>query len=158
MDAISAPWRMAYIKGEKPKTCVLCDKDCNEGFVLLRGEHALIMLNLYPYTAGHVMVVPARHVAGLEDLNADERRELFDFCILSVQALKKALNPHGFNIGMNLGEAAGAGVEDHLHIHIVPRWRGDTNFMTVVGEVRVIPEDIKATWEKLLPFFAENVK
>jgi len=116
------------------------------------------MLNLYPYTAGHIMVVPLRHVALLEELNADERRELFDFCVLAVKVLKKALNPHGFNIGMNLGEAAGAGVEDHLHLHIVPRWRGDTNFMTVVGEVRVIPEDIEETWKKLLPFFEEDEK
>lgn len=153
MDAISAPWRMGYITGEKPQSCVLCDADCKEQFILKRGPHALIMLNLYPYTAGHIMVVPVRHIALMEDLTPDERRDIFDYCILSVQALKRAMAPQGFNIGMNLGLAAGAGVDDHLHVHIVPRWVGDTNFMTVVGEVRVIPEDIAETWKKLLPYF-----
>jgi len=153
MDAIAAPWRMGYIAGEKPSGCVLCITDCDRQFVLKEGPHALIMLNLYPYTAGHIMVVPRRHVSLLEQLTAEEKRDIFDYCILSVQVLKKVVKPQGFNIGMNLGAAAGAGVEDHLHVHIVPRWLGDTNFMTVLGEVRVIPEDVAVTWQKLKPHF-----
>jgi ATP adenylyltransferase len=151
MKAISAPWRMQYVKGEKPNHCVLCvEEHADKAFILKKGNHAFIMMNLYPYTPGHLMVAPRRHVALMENLTAEEKLEIFDFVVLSVSLLKKAMAPEGFNIGMNLGKAAGAGVEDHLHVHIVPRWSGDTNFVNVVGEIRVIPEDIAKTWEKLM--------
>lgn len=155
MEALSAPWRMAYIRGEKPTGCVLCtgeEKACEE-YIVKRGKTAFVMMNLYPYSSGHVMVVPCRHVACVEDLNREERAELFDLTILSVKVLKEALRPEGINVGLNLGEAAGAGVRDHLHIHVVPRWNGDTNFMSVVADVRVIPEDVSETRKKLASYF-----
>ena len=154
MNAISAPWRMTYITGDKPAGCVLCDQEnsCRE-FMLQGKKYAYVMMNLYPYSTGHLMVVPVRHVGRLEDLSPEEKLEIFDLVVSSVAALKEAMKPDGLNIGMNLGRAAGAGVEDHLHVHIVPRWNGDTNFMSVVGEVRVIPEDVGQTWEKLKPYF-----
>jgi ATP adenylyltransferase len=145
---------MAYITGEKTEGCVLCDREnaCRE-FILREKKHAYVMMNLYPYTTGHIMVSPIRHVGRLEDLSPEEKRDIFDLVVSSVAALKAAIKPDGLNVGMNLGHAAGAGVEDHLHVHIVPRWNGDTNFMSVVGEVRVIPEDVSRTWEKLKPYF-----
>jgi len=148
---------MAYIQGEKPQGCVLCvpTGSSAKAFVLHRSARAFVMMNLYPYTSGHLMVVPNRHVALLEDLTPEERLEIFDLTTASVEVLKKAFHPEGINIGINLGPAAGAGVEDHVHVHIVPRWCGDTNFMSVVGDVRVIPEDIARTWEKLLPYFRD---
>ncbi len=145
---------MEYIKGEKPERCVLCvENDSCKDLVLKRGEHAFVMMNLYPYTAGHVMVIPLRHVGRLEDLSPEEKKEMFDFVTFSVKVMKKVITPDGFNIGMNLGAVAGAGVEDHVHVHIVPRWNGDTNFMSVIGDVRVIPEDVAKTWQKLVSHF-----
>ncbi|MDD5170199.1 MAG: HIT domain-containing protein [Syntrophales bacterium] len=155
MDAISAPWRMQYIKGEKSGKCVLCaneDSKCKD-YILKRGEKAFVMMNLYPYSTGHLMVIPLRHVGLVEELSTEERNELFDLVVTAVKVLKKVMKPDGLNIGINLGTAAGAGVEDHLHVHIVPRWNGDTNFMSVVGEVRVIPEDISKTQEMLMSYF-----
>jgi len=148
---------MAYIQGEKPQGCVLCvpAEASAKAFVLHRGARAFVMMNLYPYTSGHLMVVPDRHVALLEELTPEERLEIFDLTTASVEVLKKAFHPEGINIGINLGPAAGAGVEDHVHVHIVPRWCGDTNFMSVIGDVRVIPEDIARTWGKLLPYFRD---
>ncbi len=147
---------MTYIKDKnKSDHCVFClDKNpaCKE-YILSKGEKAFVLMNLYPYTSGHIMVLPYRHIATIEGLDADERTEMFDLVALSVKVLKKALSPDGFNVGINLGNAAGAGLEDHLHIHIVPRWNGDNNFMSVVGEVRVIPEGIVKTWEKLKSYF-----
>jgi len=157
MKAISAPWRMEYIKAEKPEGCVFClDGEQAGDFVLKRGRRAFVMMNRYPYTAGHVMIIPYRHLSDPSQLTPEERLELFDLTALAVSALREAMGPEGFNIGMNLGKAAGAGIEDHLHIHVVPRWTGDTNFVSVVGEVRVIPEAVSATWEKLLPYFGKE--
>ncbi len=154
MERIFAPWRMAYIKGEKPEGCVLCrDALRDEGLVVGEGERCFVMVNRYPYTGGHLMVVPFRHVSILRDLRPDERLELFAFVDLSVRMLTEAMKPEGFNIGMNLGKAAGAGIDDHLHMHVVPRWGGDTNFMSVIGEVRVIPEDVSGTAEQLRTIF-----
>ena len=151
MQAIPAPWRMQYIKGGKQSGCVLCvDERKDNALILKRGNHALIMMNMYPYASGHLMVAPVRHIGQMENLTSVEKMEIFDFVVFSVELLKKAMAPEGFNIGINLGKAAGAGVEDHLHIHVVPRWNGDTNFMSVVGEIRVIPEDIVKTWEMLV--------
>lgn len=154
MNAISAPWRMDYIKSEKSGGCVLCvdDSSCKD-FVLKRGAHAFAMMNLYPYTTGHIMVIPIRHVGLMEALRPEEKAEIFDLVVLCIKVLKQTMKPDGFNIGMNLGLAGGAGVEDHLHVHIVPRWNGDTNFMSTVGEVRVIPEDVAETWETLKSHF-----
>ncbi len=157
MKAIYAPWRMTYLKADKPNGCVFCkDSLRQEDLILLEGKTAYVMLNLYPYINGHLMVIPYRHVCKLEDLGVEEKLELFDLVDLSVRSLSECLCPEGFNIGVNLGKAAGAGVDDHVHIHVVPRWLGDTNFMTIIGEVRVIPDDLVKTWGKLLPYFKKN--
>jgi ATP adenylyltransferase len=154
MKAIYAPWRMTYLKSEKPDGCVFCkDSLRQEDLILLEGKTAYVMLNLYPYINGHLMIIPYRHVCKLDDLCPEEKLELFELVDISVKSLSACMIPEGFNIGINLGKAAGAGVDDHVHIHVVPRWLGDTNFMTVIGEVRVIPDDLIKTWEKLLPYF-----
>jgi ATP adenylyltransferase len=154
MKKIYAPWRMEYIKSEKPEGCIFCKNSIRDDeFVLYEGEYSFVIMNRYPYINGHLMIASIRHVGNLEDLTSDEKRELFDLLSISIKALKDALNPEGFNVGINLGKVAGAGVDDHVHVHVVPRWSGDTNFMTVMGEVRVIPEDVVKTREVLLPFF-----
>lgn len=154
MDVRFAPWRMAYIKGEKRTGCVFCKDEAREDDLLLwEGASCLVMLNRYPYNNGHLMVMPSRHVANLEDLTGEERKELFDLLDRSVRILREVLRPEGFNIGINLGRAAGAGVEDHLHVHVVPRWSGDTNSMTVIGEIRVIPDSLHGTRDELKPLF-----
>jgi ATP adenylyltransferase len=154
MDTIFAPWRMAYIRGKKPAGCVLCrDSMRREDLVVCEGKNSFIMVNRYPYTGGHLMIVPLRHLSRLSDLTPEERAELFAFMDLSVQVLAEVMKPEGFNIGMNLGKAAGAGIDDHFHIHVVPRWGGDTNFMSVIGGVRVIPEDTSGTARELRPYF-----
>ena len=154
MKIIFAPWRMAYIRSKKPAGCVFCKNSVREhDLVLHEGKTAFVMMNRYPYITGHLMIIPTRHVSRLEDLTPEERREMFDLTDISVRVLKEGMRPEGFNIGMNLGKAAGAGVEDHIHIHVVPRWNGDTNSLSVIGEVRVISEDLSATGELLLPYF-----
>jgi len=159
MDVIFAPWRMAYVrKSERTEGCIFCKGRLRSDELVLReGRTAFVMMNRYPYTTGHLMVIPFRHVGVIAGLSKEERAEMFDLLDVSTDALRQAMNPDGFNIGMNLGRAAGAGVDDHLHIHIVPRWNGDTNFMGVVGEVRVIPEDVARTRDRLRPFF-ENTR
>ncbi|MBN1613537.1 MAG: HIT domain-containing protein [Deltaproteobacteria bacterium] len=157
MDSMSAPWRMTYIRSEKTDTCVFCDGTAaRENLVLYKGKRAFVMLNLYPYISGHLMIIPRRHISRMEDLSREEKIEIFDLLDLSVRVLKEAMKPDGFNIGINMGIAAGAGIDDHLHVHVVPRWIGDTNFMSVVGEVRVIPEDIMKTGEQLKPYFNKH--
>jgi len=154
METIFAPWREAYIKGEKPAGCVLCrDSPQGDELVVYDGKTTYVMVNRYPYTGGHLMVVPFRHLKSLQDIRQEERLEIFSLVDISVQALKLAMKPEGFNIGMNMGKAAGAGIDDHLHIHIVPRWQGDTNFTTVIGDIRVIPADVLATARELRPYF-----
>ncbi|TFG90455.1 MAG: HIT domain-containing protein [Syntrophobacterales bacterium] len=157
MDSIMAPGRMAYIKGDKPDGCVFCRGPAREkDLVLYEGNSCYIIMNKYPYTSGHLLVVPFRHVCDMEETNAEERVEMMELTALCVRNLKKAFEPEGFNIGMNLGKVAGAGVDDHLHLHIVPRWLGDTNFSTVLGEVRVIPEDLAETRNTLLRYFGKR--
>ncbi len=155
-----APWRMEYILGEKSDGCVFCDKpaldDDREALIVHRGQHCYVILNYYPYNNGHLMVVPFRHVAELEDLTAEERIELIDLTALSLEVLKKAISPHGFNLGLNLGSVAGAGVSGHVHLHVVPRWEGDTNFMPVIGHTKVVNEGLWETWDKLAPLFRER--
>ena len=150
MKVVGAPWRMEYIKGKKAEGCIFCrTAGRDEKLVVCEGRSAFIIMNRYPYISGHVMVAPHRHVSGIEDLTGRERLEMFELLDLSLQILKGAYGPQGFNIGMNLGKAAGAGIDDHLHLHVVPRWRGDTNFMSVAGGVRVLPEDLPVTCGKL---------
>jgi len=154
-----AGWRSPYIAaaagGSQPEEgCVLCritgaDVADREGYVLWRGRTAAAVLNAYPYTSGHVMVLPTRHVADLEALASDEAAELWDGVRRAVVALKAAYRPGGINVGANLGRPAGAGVPGHLHLHALPRWDGDTNFMTAVAETRVLPEALDESWTKL---------
>ena len=149
-----APWRMEYILGEKERGCIFCTRvqqSCDrENLILARGETCFLIMNRYPYNNGHLMVVPNRHVASLTDLNERESRDLMAWLQRSVEVLSRALKPDGFNIGLNLGKVAGAGVDDHLHVHIVPRWDADTNFMPVVAETKVISEALDQTYDKIL--------
>ena len=145
---------MGYILGYKPDNCVFCEKlaahDDAANYIVYRGKESALMLNLYPYINGHLLVVPYVHVADLLDLDDETVVDMMRMTQKGVQLLRSAASPHGLNIGINLGEAAGAGIKEHLHIHIVPRWENDTNFMPVLGDVRVIPESLENTYEKLL--------
>jgi ATP adenylyltransferase len=150
-----APWRLQYIVSRKGPGCIFCekpreDKD-RENLILLRSERGFVVMNLYPYNNGHLMVVPYRHVFSLTDLHDDELLDIMKLTQLCISSLKKVLMPEGFNIGLNIGKVAGAGIEEHLHFHIIPRWVGDTHFMAVLGEVRVIPEHVLSTYDKLFP-------
>lgn len=157
MERLWAPWRMEYILNQKAEGCIFCRDDDKEkdreNLVLHRSGHSYVMMNRYPYCNGHMLVSPYRHVADLEKLNGEEMLDLFTTVTLCCRVLKGNFLPQGFNIGINLGKAAGAGVDDHLHVHIVPRWIGDTNYMTVIADVRVMPENLMATYDKLLPGF-----
>lgn len=150
-----APWRISYVVGEKPCACVFCRKieanDDEANFVLYRGEHCAIVLNTFPYNSGHLMVVPFEHVAELAALPAEASAEMWELTRLAAEALKEALDWQGVNIGMNLGEAAGAGIKDHMHMHIVPRWHGDTNYMTACAETRVVPQSLEDSYRQLRP-------
>ena len=153
-----SPWRSEYVsQADEDDGCFFCahleSSDDETNGVLWRGERAFVVLNAYPYNAGHVMVAPHRHVGELNELERDELHELIETTQTTVRHLSEALSPHGFNVGMNLGKIAGAGVPGHVHIHVVPRWGGDTNFMPVVGETKVLPEMLAETYEKLRPFF-----
>lgn len=153
MKILWAPWRIKYILGKKEK-CIFCDKVKNnndrENYVLLRGKDGFVMLNTFPYNNGHLMVAPYRHVPDLDGLEKNELGELMGLVKKSTQILKKALNPEGFNVGINMGKVAGAGVEGHIHIHIVPRWEGDSSFISTVGDTKIIPESLDDTYKKLL--------
>jgi ATP adenylyltransferase len=154
METRFAPWRASYITGEKPSGCIFCrDSLRGDDLILHEGKAAFVTLNRYPYNNGHLMIIPLRHVSQIEDLTPPEREEILMLLEVSVRTLKEVMRVEGLNIGLNLGQAAGAGVADHLHVHVVPRWSGDTNYMSTVGSVRVIPEDLYQTREKLLPYF-----
>ena len=157
MERLWSPWRLAYVAGASGATagCIFCHRhDAGaDDLVLVRGRLCYVILNLYPYNNGHLMVVPGRHVATLEASTADERLELMTLTRYAEMALTEAYAPQGINIGINLGRPAGAGIVDHLHVHLVPRWNGDTNFMSVIGNVRVLPEDLGATARRLRPIF-----
>lgn len=159
MRVLWAPWRMEYILGSKPDSCVLClppqqaEEDARR-LVLHRGRYAFVIMNKFPYNNGHLMVVPFRHVTDLPDLTPEESGEIMDLLQLSTTVLREHFHPQGINIGLNLGEAAGAGIRDHLHFHLVPRWNGDSSFMAVMDETRVIPEHLASTYQKLNPLFA----
>jgi ATP adenylyltransferase len=153
MKYIWAPWRIEYIRAAKPAGCILCDKPKEnkdtENYILYRGKQNFIMLNFYPYNPGHLLVAPYRHTGNLEELTESERNEHFKLVSRSIVVLKEALKPAGLNIGANLGRVAGAGIEDHFHSHIVPRWQGDTNYITVLGDVRVIPQALTDSYKTL---------
>jgi len=156
MKALFAPWRLEYVSSADRKAdgqCIFCraweSSDDRETLTLWRGERCFAMLNRYPYTSGHVMVAPIAHVADLDDLDPATLAEMMAAARALSRALKSVYAPHAFNLGMNIGEAAGAGIKEHLHLHVVPRWMADTNFISVVGETRVIPEDLGVTWDKI---------
>ena len=153
MERLWSPWRLTYVTGSGGTVdgCVFCD--VADDLILVRGRVTFVILNKYPYNNGHVMVVPSRHVPSLSALTAEEQAELMRLTRHAEIALTEAYAPHGINMGINLGKPAGAGVLDHLHMHVVPRWNGDTNFMTVVGNVRVLPEDLHESATRLRPVF-----
>ena len=154
MKTMWAPWRMDYILGDKEEGCIFCDALSGQGdLTLYKGAVTMVIMNKFPYINGHLLVSPTRHLSALDQLNKDEMGDLLMTVEKSVGILKKVMNPDGFNVGLNLGKVAGAGVEDHLHFHIVPRWFGDTNALTVFADVRVIPEHLKATYNNLKKHF-----
>ena len=160
-DRLWAPWRMQYILGPKNAQCIFCDfataapGQYREKLVLAVVPHALVCLNRYPFAPSHLLVAPRRHVADFGDLPAEEYDAVQRLLRTAVERVRRATRPDGVNVGFNLGTAAGAGLADHLHGHVVPRWNGDTNFMPVLAEVRVIPEHLDATWCHLAPLFAD---
>jgi ATP adenylyltransferase len=157
MENIWAPWRIEFIKAGKPEGCFLCDKpkESNDitNYILHRAGHNFIILNSYPYNPGHLLVAPYRHVANLPDLTRKERSEHFELVSRCVQIVDEVIKPVGFNIGINIGSIAGAGVDDHVHTHIVPRWQGDTNYMPIISNTRVIPEALAETYSLLKGVF-----
>jgi ATP adenylyltransferase len=158
MEHIWSPWRYRYIAAvDKQAGCVFCrvaeEQADEKNYVLYRGRLNFVLLNLFPYTSGHLMVVPYEHVAKLASVSEATTTEMIELTKLAQTALEAEYHPDGFNIGMNLGRAAGAGVADHLHLHVVPRWAGDANFVSIVGETRVLPEDLETTCEKLKKYF-----
>jgi ATP adenylyltransferase len=157
MERMWSPWRLAYLTSPKDMSgCILCTaltRAESQPLVLLRGRAAFVILNLYPYNNGHLMVVANRHVGTLAELTADEASEMMRLTQWAEIAIQEAYRPEGLNVGINLGRPAGAGVAGHVHIHVVPRWAGDTNFMSVIGDVRVLPEELGVTAGRLRPIF-----
>lgn len=148
-----APWRNEYVTHLPSEGCIFCEKsgqdDDRKNYIVTRDEHCFAMLNIYPYNNGHVMVSPYRHVACVTELTDDETAGIMGLTTSMCRLLRKAMAPHGFNIGMNISRTAGAGIDLHVHMHVVPRWNGDTNFMPVVGETKVISESLDSTYERL---------
>ena len=159
MKRLWSPWRMKYIENhEKEEDCIFCNalartEDNENNLILKRGEKAFVIVNLYPYTSGHIMVAPMAHQPSLELLDPETRAEIMELVSESMVVLKKVYHPQAFNVGANIGEAAGAGVPDHVHMHIVPRWAGDTNFMSTLGETRVLPESLEETYKRIRKAF-----
>jgi len=157
MKRLWSPWRIEYILSEKPEGCIFCDKVLEEAdssnLILFRGEHCFVMMNRYPYNIGHLMVAPYDHVDMPSKLSPLALTEMMTITNLCLEVLKEIMQPDGFNLGMNLGASAGAGIRDHIHMHIVPRWTGDTNFMPVLAETHVIVESLERCYEKLRPGF-----
>ncbi len=157
MQNLWAPWRIDYILGKREPYCIFCPEgdglSDEERLILYRGHSSMVMMNKYPYNNGHLLVAPWRHVSTPVELTEEELLDLMTWVNRSIEVLKEVMRPNGFNVGLNLGTAAGAGVEDHMHFHVVPRWHGDTNFLMVFGEVRSIPEHLRQTYAKLLPHF-----
>jgi len=159
MEVLWAPWRMDYILGPKPDACVFClpetrDED-KERLVLARGRHSFVIMNKFPYNSGHLMVTPFRHASCLTQLTPEENLELTRGLVYCTRVINECMRPQGINIGLNLGEAAGSGIAAHLHYQMVPRWNGDSSFMAVFSETRVMPELLASTYDRLEPFFSE---
>lgn len=162
MEHIWAPWRMKYIQETSKKKCFFCeglkDKDNAANLIVKRGELAFVMLNRYPYTSGHLMVVPYSHTGSIEEIPIETKTEMMELITQATQVLGKVYGAEGFNIGANLGPMAGAGVADHLHFHIVPRWSGDTNFMTTVSNARVLPETLTDSYKRIKDNWSSEAK
>jgi ATP adenylyltransferase len=159
MDYLWTPWRYQYVTNTgEPRTCIFCavarSQDDKADLVVHRALRNFVILNRFPYTSGHIMIVPYDHVATLEALDEETALEMMRLARVTEKHLRALYRPEGLNLGMNIGRSAGAGIADHIHLHILPRWTGDTNFMTSVGETRVLPEDLEVTWEKLRAAFA----
>ncbi|RLF88941.1 HIT family hydrolase [Thermococci archaeon] len=153
MKILWAPWRIEYIRSPKYEGCIFCDfpkenRD-KERLILYRGKNAFIIMNNYPYNPGHVMVAPYRHVSSIEDLTEEEMLEIMKLAALVMKAIRKVMKPDGFNLGFNIGKVAGAGIDGHVHLHIVPRWNGDTNFMPVIADTKVIPESLEQAYDEI---------
>ena len=166
MKNLWSPWRSKYIESFKEAqsggNCIFCeaiDKDFRDldNLLVRNSEKTIVMMNLYPYNNGHLMILPKRHLDSLELVSVEESHELIDEIILAEKVLKKIFDAHGFNVGINLGRSGGAGIDDHIHFHIVPRWNGDTNFMPVFGEVKVISQDLVETKKKILAGYQELI-
>lgn len=153
MEYIWAPWRVEYIRGEKPEGCIFCELPAEssdeKNYILYRGRKNFVIMNRYPYNPGHIMVASYRHIATPEDFTREELTEHYEIVQKSLKALRLAFNPQGFNIGMNLGKVSGAGIDDHLHTHIVPRWQGDNNFMPLLANTKVISESMDSVYKNL---------
>lgn len=160
-ERLHAPWRMEYIlnAGKPAPGCIFCEKPREQhdrsNLIIYRGEHNFVILNAFPYNSGHLMVIPYLHTADFSELSPETLAEMMRLTNFAMAALKRVMCPDGFNMGMNIGRSAGAGIAEHLHLHIVPRWSGDTNFLPVVGNVRVLPESLERTWEKISTAYAE---
>lgn len=154
MDHIFSPWRMSYIQGHKhDQNCVFCQAlEITDGvgnLIIARFEYSFVILNRFPYTSGHLLIIPYAHQPSLESLDRETRGEIMELTVMSMQVLRKEYSPQGFNIGINIGEVAGAGIVDHVHLHVVPRWGGDTNFMSALSQTRVLPEALEETYQRL---------
>jgi len=162
MERLWSPWRLDYVTGSKADVgCVFCTEPTvpeAESLIVYSGSQCYVILNRYPYNPGHLMVLPNRHVPALADLSIEELHEVADLTRLAETALVTAYRPQGINVGINLGLSAGAGIREHLHVHLVPRWNGDTNFISVVGNTRVLPEDLQQSAARLRPVFTDLVK
>jgi ATP adenylyltransferase len=162
MKQLWAPWRLSYLQGETPKLdeCIFCAKQNSDDLdeqLLYRGQLSFVVLNRYPYNNGHLMIVPYQHTGFIEDLRADTLLEIMQLIQYSLRILREVFKPEGFNVGVNEGSAGGAGITEHIHFHIVPRWEGDSNYMTVIGGTRVIPQTLEDTYRILRPHF-DNIK
>jgi ATP adenylyltransferase len=162
LERLWSPWRMDFIRrGSDADGCVFCDlpaageEQDEANHLLARGQVSFVLLNAFPYNPGHLMAAPYRHVGDYEELTADELAEMMKFAGRAIRGMREESGPHGFNLGMNLGQVAGAGIADHLHLHLVPRWGGDTNFMPVVGQTKVLPELLNETYRRLHPWLAQ---
>jgi ATP adenylyltransferase len=158
MKYITAPWREEYVKNaSKMKECIFClainMEESREAHILYRGKHNIIILNRYPYTPGHLMIAPLKHIDSIEKADKDATDEMTDLLKFSIKILRQHYRPHGFNTGMNIGRSAGAGVTDHYHLHVIPRWTGDSNFMPLIGKTKVVIEGVDSSYDKLEHLF-----
>lgn len=160
MDRLWAPWRIGYVIGEKPTECVFCSQpathDDEQELILNRGELSFVLLNRFPYNNGHLLVAPFEHVGDLSGLTQAQLVEMMGLAKVWIEVLRRAMYPEGFNVGFNIGRVAGAGIEEHVHLHIVPRWSGDTNFMPVLGDTRVVPQSLRDCYEVLRAEFEKS--